>query len=59
MMNPESEEANSDEFKNGEKEEGKCGIVMVANVIEANKDGEIVKYTIQTKEVCTFTNNDS
>ena len=59
MMNPESEETNSGEFKNDEKEEEKCGIVLVANVIEANKDGETVKYTIQTKEVCTFTNNDS
>ena len=29
-------------------------VILVANVIEASKDGEVVKYTVQTKEVCTF-----
>ena len=58
MINAESEEANSGEFKKDEEEKGENGdIVLIANVIEANKDGEIVKYTIQTKEVWTCINN--
>ena len=55
MMNPENDEtATSGEFKPEQDEEvGKQSkdVVLVANVIEASKDGEVVKYTIQTKEV--------
>ena len=58
MMNPESEKApSSDEFtqdsqsKDQVEEKQVNDVVFVANVIEASKDGEVVKYTIQTKEV--------
>jgi hypothetical protein len=54
MMNPENEETG--EFKQYEEKEKeddkeKSDVILVANVIEASKDGEVVKYTIQTKEV--------
>lgn len=41
-----SREANRPEEDQGED------VVLVANVIEASKDGDVVKYTIQSKEVC-------
>lgn len=53
-MNPE-EAASSGEFKPDDEQEGEkdsADALLVANVIEASKDGEVVKYTIQTKEVC-------
>ena len=66
MMKSENEErVASDEFKhvqNEEEEKQNKEVVLVANVIEASKDGEVVKYTIQTKEVCRYKikiNNDS
>lgn len=44
----------SEESNNQDKEDKRtvADVVLIANVIEASKDGEVVKYTIQTKEVC-------
>ncbi|CAB4012189.1 sorting nexin-5-like [Paramuricea clavata] len=61
MMNPE-EAASSGEFKHDDEQEGEKDsaeyAVLVANVIEASKDGEVVKYTIQTKEIRTGEESD-
>lgn len=59
-MNPE-EAASSGEFKPDDEQEGEkdsADALLVANVIEASKDGEVVKYTIQTKEIRTGEESD-
>lgn len=35
-------------------EDYESGVELIANVIEASKDGDVVKYTIQSKEVCVI-----
>lgn len=44
--------------ENEEKSEMAADVVLIANVIEASKDGEVVKYTIQTKEIKTGEESD-
>lgn len=57
MMDPEesppTDEIGPDEITDQGEEKQASDVLLVANVIEASKDGEVVKYTIQTKEVCS------
>ncbi|XP_028414435.1 sorting nexin-5-like [Dendronephthya gigantea] len=55
MMDPEetppTDEIEPDPIPDQEEDKQSSDVVLVANVIEASKDGEVVKYTIQTKEI--------
>ena len=52
-MNEEKHESNEEEASEvKQSEDADTEVELVANVIEASKDGDVVKYTIQSKEVC-------
>ena len=52
-MNEEKHESNEEEASEvKQSEDADSEVELVANVIEASKDGDVVKYTIQSKEVC-------
>ena len=53
-MNEEKHESNEEEASEvKQSEDADTEVELVANVIEASKDGDVVKYTIQSKEVCS------
>ena len=51
-MNKEKHESNGEASQVKQSEDADSGVELVSNVIEASKDGDVVKYTIQSKEVC-------
>lgn len=58
-MNEEKHESNEEEASEvKQSEDADTEVELVANVIEASKDGDVVKYTIQSKETSASEEND-